>query len=626
MNILLADDSVPAQNMGKKILMDAGYGVVTVNNGLEALRKIAETVPDIAILDIFMPGYTGLEICKRLRASAETASIPVILTVGKLEPYRPEDGEEVQSNAVIVKPFAAAELISAVRSLIGRPPMEAAAHPGEIPGQIKAASDPLQESPLADDGQVFPAPPVAVAPAAAEPTAICMDEADEPLFANPDAPSVYSSESPVFGNDANAPASLVFDPDAKRTPFSASFADPLSPASQPETEMSAFTEFNLAPEPSAHSALVLNEAVHEATHEAVHEATHGAAQQEATHAPAALHAVELNAGAPLVSEPDSPAEQIPAHLAPWEAIASETPTSAAAPPISDPIASDSLADEEARRAAFEALFNSAEESVTTPEALPHIAELPAVDTDSIELEMEAPLAEHPQHVAFAEVQLEGVQSEPLNEISVVPELDNLLPALLEDTPASAEWPEAATGRIEETVAPAAMETPLAIAPAHDVGAEPTAMLETHRVHESAPAAGIMTPALELAAGLGLAEASQASPVTPLEVMQAETQPPAPEPLHPEAKMPVAEAMPVRVEVPPVQVEAAQMQEAIEAAEPLQSAPLEVEQSSGDISSPPAVTSRLSEAERIHHAIELVFDRFKPLLVAAIVRELARQDK
>ena len=117
--VLLADDSVPAQNMGKKILTDAGYEVLTASNGLEALRKIADTTPDIAILDIFMPGYTGLEICERLRASAATAELPVILTVGKLEPYRPEDGEHVRSNAVIVKPFAVAELTSAVRSLLG---------------------------------------------------------------------------------------------------------------------------------------------------------------------------------------------------------------------------------------------------------------------------------------------------------------------------------------------------------------------------------------------------------------------------------------------------------------------------------------------------------------------------
>ena len=65
--ILLADDSVTAQNMGRKILADAGYEVVTVNNGSAALKKIAELKPDLVILDVYMPGYSGLEVCQRLK-------------------------------------------------------------------------------------------------------------------------------------------------------------------------------------------------------------------------------------------------------------------------------------------------------------------------------------------------------------------------------------------------------------------------------------------------------------------------------------------------------------------------------------------------------------------------------
>jgi DNA-binding NtrC family response regulator len=57
--ILLADDSVTAQNMGRKILADAGYEVITVNNGSAALKKIAELKPDVIILDVYMPGYSG---------------------------------------------------------------------------------------------------------------------------------------------------------------------------------------------------------------------------------------------------------------------------------------------------------------------------------------------------------------------------------------------------------------------------------------------------------------------------------------------------------------------------------------------------------------------------------------
>ena len=87
--ILLADDSVTAQNMGRKILTDAGYDVITVNNGSAALKRIAEAKPDLIVLDVYMPGYSGLEVCQRLKDSPETAHIPVLLTVGKLEPFKP---------------------------------------------------------------------------------------------------------------------------------------------------------------------------------------------------------------------------------------------------------------------------------------------------------------------------------------------------------------------------------------------------------------------------------------------------------------------------------------------------------------------------------------------------------
>ena len=62
--VLLADDSVTAQNMGRRILMDAGYEVITVNNGSAALKKIHESRPDLIVLDVYMPGYGGLEVCQ----------------------------------------------------------------------------------------------------------------------------------------------------------------------------------------------------------------------------------------------------------------------------------------------------------------------------------------------------------------------------------------------------------------------------------------------------------------------------------------------------------------------------------------------------------------------------------
>jgi len=115
--ILLADDSVTAQNMGRKILADAGYEVITVNNGSAALKKIGEQKPDLIVLDVYMPGYSGLEVCQRLKEVGETARIPILLTVGKLEPFKPEEAKRVHADGFIVKPFEASELLSALSKL-----------------------------------------------------------------------------------------------------------------------------------------------------------------------------------------------------------------------------------------------------------------------------------------------------------------------------------------------------------------------------------------------------------------------------------------------------------------------------------------------------------------------------
>src|SRR4029077_10692766 len=104
-----------AQNMGKKILSEAGYDVVAVSNGAAAVKKIAEQKPDIIILDVYMPGYSGLEVCEKVRGSLDTLKTPVLLTVGKMEPYKPEDANRVKADGVIIKPFEASDLLAIVK-------------------------------------------------------------------------------------------------------------------------------------------------------------------------------------------------------------------------------------------------------------------------------------------------------------------------------------------------------------------------------------------------------------------------------------------------------------------------------------------------------------------------------
>jgi CheY-like chemotaxis protein len=150
--ILLADDSVTAQNMGRKILADAGYEVITVNNGSAALKKIAEQKPDLIVLDVYMPGYSGLEVCQRLKEAQETSRVPVLLTVGKLEPFKPEEAKRVRADGFIVKPFEASELLSALSKLEDKiVPRGEASKPGRFARATAALDEGRYDKSVASD-------------------------------------------------------------------------------------------------------------------------------------------------------------------------------------------------------------------------------------------------------------------------------------------------------------------------------------------------------------------------------------------------------------------------------------------------------------------------------------------
>jgi twitching motility two-component system response regulator PilH len=149
--ILLADDSVTAQNMGRRILTDAGYEVITVNNGSAALKKIAEQLPELIVLDVYMPGYSGLEVCQRLKETRETAKIPILLTVGKLEPFKPEEARRARADAFIIKPFEASELLTALTRLEDK----IVPQPAQKGGQFAKAWAELEQTDGAGKGEKF---------------------------------------------------------------------------------------------------------------------------------------------------------------------------------------------------------------------------------------------------------------------------------------------------------------------------------------------------------------------------------------------------------------------------------------------------------------------------------------
>jgi CheY-like chemotaxis protein len=665
--------------MGKKILIDAGYDVLTVGNGLEALRKIAEAVPDIAILDIFMPGYTGLELCERLRASAATAALPVILTVGKLEPYRPEDGEHVHSNAIIVKPFAAAELISAVRSLIGSPSSK---FDIAKTGHLDLSSDLLHEGAAGDTSVTFAPPQTTHGPTPEPFTELSQDEdSDEPLFSHvqaaasedggtfaPPQASVYGTEPSFSEIEVSGPESLVFNPDAKTTPFSASVLDLLPSISHRASDenASAFAEFDL--EPAAYNSSrpemetpALDAPAPSASADAGETARAASAQLSASEPLVVNHAIAQQSQQ-VVSDSATPLElessplEIPG-LDPLleiqeaddpvavsnilyvggepEEIASEA--AHASVTIAHGVATapePQLLEDETRRLAFEELFNSSESipvenlsaisTETNFATVPNVADLPQGHPYEIAPEHEIePLVDESLHdlIAPGADSYAMHEEEPAAPVSETLQPDPLLEDLLETNWAgSTQEPTEAIAAISSETYSSQPDEPIDImhaALSEVASTETTDILSAEAI---APEALESTLSAELVQTPS--EPAQPDPQLAVpEFVHLEAQPSQPEAVHSESKLDLSapEAAPIEPTPEPIAPTSVKP----ELVHP-ELAPRQPETNVENISSSPELL-QASETERIHQAVDRVFDRFKRLLVAAIVRELARHD-
>jgi CheY-like chemotaxis protein len=116
--ILLADDSTHAQRMGAKILSAEGFEVTTVSNGKAAIDSFKKSMPDLVVADIFMPGRNGYEVCQHVKTTEELKQIPVLLIIGAMEPYDPEEGKKAGADGVITKPLESSNLVTTVRGLL----------------------------------------------------------------------------------------------------------------------------------------------------------------------------------------------------------------------------------------------------------------------------------------------------------------------------------------------------------------------------------------------------------------------------------------------------------------------------------------------------------------------------
>ena len=117
MRILVVDDDANVLSCLCALLSNSGYECISAADGDEALARAAETSFDLVLLDVMMPGISGIDVCRRLKAQREHF-LPVILVTARDSTEGRVDGLESGADDYVVKPFDNRELLARVKALL----------------------------------------------------------------------------------------------------------------------------------------------------------------------------------------------------------------------------------------------------------------------------------------------------------------------------------------------------------------------------------------------------------------------------------------------------------------------------------------------------------------------------
>ena len=118
--ILVVEDEPDIRKLVHYNLTQDHYRVVEAENGDQALKMIQRDKPSLVILDLMMPGMSGLEVCRTLRGQDETAKLPILMLTAKAGEADRVLGLELGADDYLAKPFSPRELVARVRAILRR--------------------------------------------------------------------------------------------------------------------------------------------------------------------------------------------------------------------------------------------------------------------------------------------------------------------------------------------------------------------------------------------------------------------------------------------------------------------------------------------------------------------------
>jgi two-component system phosphate regulon response regulator PhoB len=118
--ILVVEDEEDIRELLRFHLVRDGYSVTTAASGEEALRAVARKAPNLVLLDLMLPGVSGLDVCRALKGEPRTRGISVVMVTARGEESDVVAGLELGADDYIVKPFSLKVLVSRVRAVLRR--------------------------------------------------------------------------------------------------------------------------------------------------------------------------------------------------------------------------------------------------------------------------------------------------------------------------------------------------------------------------------------------------------------------------------------------------------------------------------------------------------------------------